>query len=373
VPAAKRPEEYQALARRRGLTWLGPEVRTATIKTTWRCPKGHEWQASYKSVMRSGCRRCLKVQPETYREVATSRGFTWLGSEVTSASASTGWRCAQGHEWLASYDSVRDGTGCPDCLRVLGPEYHALAAERGFAWLGPVAANVGVYTNWTCQQGHEWPAPYNSIQQGSGCPECAHLAQFGRSNRPKEEDDYRELARERGLTWLGPMVANIHIKTRWRCGSTHEWETCYNVIQQGSGCPYCTGTAEKQPADFHALAASRGFTWQGPIVPTTTDKTGWRCGQGHTWPAHYNSIQQGSGCPFCAGLAPKTATDYNDLAARRGFTWLGPLVANTKTKTRWQCGSNHTWEAAFHTISGGSGCPHCYKARPRRGKRRKRG
>lgn len=52
-------ERYSALAVERGFEWLGPEPRQIRQHTRWRCPKGHEWEASYNCVDRgSGCHDC---------------------------------------------------------------------------------------------------------------------------------------------------------------------------------------------------------------------------------------------------------------------------------------------------------------------------
>jgi hypothetical protein len=66
--------------------------------------------------------------------------------------------------------------------------------------------------------------------------------------------DYHVLAEARGLTWLGPEVSNGRIKTWWECSDGHRWETTYNLIQSGYGCPYCSGHARKTPEDYHAGA-----------------------------------------------------------------------------------------------------------------------
>jgi hypothetical protein len=38
---------------------------------------------------------------------------------------------------------------------------------------------------------------------------------------------------------------------------------------------------------------------------------------------------------------------------------LGPEVANIKTKTGWQCGQGHQWQARYHDLRAGRGCPYC--------------
>lgn len=51
-------------------------------------------------------------------------------------------------------------------------DYHALAAQRGFDWIGPPVLTVAKKTWWRCPKGHSWRATYNSIQQGSSCHVC---------------------------------------------------------------------------------------------------------------------------------------------------------------------------------------------------------
>lgn len=63
--------------------------------------------------------------------------------------------------------------------------------------------------------------------------------------------------------------------------------------------------------------------------------------------------------------------DYQVLAGKRGFQWLGPEVATTHTKTGWECGQGHRWAARYHDIQAGYGCPHCWEMR-RGQSRRKR-
>jgi len=155
----------------------------------------------------------------------------------------TSWRCSQGHEWPAAYNRIQQGTGCPVCVKVSADGHRQLAQESGFEWLGtelpPTAMDK---TSWRCSQGHEWPAAYNRIQQGTGCPECADQRRIGRSNKRKEPKDYKALAEMRGFEWLGTeLPPTTKDKTSWCCSQGHEWTAAYNSIQQGSGCPECVG------------------------------------------------------------------------------------------------------------------------------------
>ena len=364
-----KPDDYRALAQERGFLWIGPEVLNNHTKTTWECEQGHQWEATYTSVRNgTSCPVCANRVPKTpvdYHTLAQERGFLWIGPEVRTTRIKTGWECGQGHQWEADYGHILQGRGCPVCAGAVPKtptDCHALAQERGFRWLGPEVPNIRTKTTGECEQGHRWEAPYHGIQQGSGCPVCAIEEQAEqRRNKP---DDYHALAQEQGFLWIGPEVPNNNTKTIWECKEGHQWEAVYSSIQQGSGCPYCAGKAPKTPEDYNALAKERGFRWVGPEVPTTHDDTVWECEQGHQWEAPYGNIGQGSGCPVCAieeqaERRRNKPDDYHALAQERGFRWIGPEVPNSHTRTTWECEQGHQWEAVYGSIKQGRGCPVC--------------
>jgi len=236
--------------------------------------------------------------------------------------------------------------------------YEALAASRGFEWLGERVPTTQTKTRWRCQYGHEWEAKYSNILHGgNGCPQCAALAKRLRV------EDYEALAKVRGLRWVGVELVSTRMKTKWECPCGHKWEAEYNGIQQGGGCPRCAPQAPKRPNDYRALAQSKGFEWLGPEVPNNATKTKWRCQYGHEWKAGYGNIKQGCGCPHCAGNGSKKPSDYFALAQSRGFEWLGPEVSNSETRTGWRCQRGHEWEAVYGSIRRGSGCPACNTSR----------
>ena len=233
-------------------------------------------------------------------------------------------------------------------------DYHTLAKGRGFKWLGnDLPQTTNIKTVWKCSRGHQWQATYNKIQQRRGCPHC-----YG--NAPKVPTDYHALAKEHCFKWLGSGQLTTRTKTNWECKKGHQWQAPYRCIQQGCGCPYCAGKNPKTAVDYYTLAKQHGFKWLGLKVPMNVEtKTGWECSIGHRWEAMYNKIQQGRGCPYCAGKAQKISTDYHTLAQNRGFKWLGPEVGKVKIKTKWRCSKDHVWAANYNSIQQGTGCPFC--------------
>ena len=238
--------------------------------------------------------------PEDYRSLAKERGFVWLGPEVPNGITRTGWQCPEGHRWRTTYESIKCGNGCPTCsrhVRKTPEDYNALAATRGFRWLGPMPGNVGTRTLWECHCGYRWSAPYANIRQGHGCPACARCAR-------KTAHDYQILAEERGFRWVGRLPSGTGKKTTWECRFGHRWESSYHAIRGGNGCPYCYGNARLTADDYHALAERRGFKWVGGSIPARNHTpTSWECGQGHRWKASYHNVDcRESGCPHCRDM-----------------------------------------------------------------------
>ncbi len=296
-----------------------------------------------------------KILPADYEALAQKCGLRWLGPPAPHVGAKTGWRCRKGHEWQAPYNTIQQGSSCPYCAgnaRKTAKDYQALAKSRGYRWVGPMAPNVSAPTGWQCARKHHWRAPYRHLQQGSGCPTCG-------GNAPRTPADYRALAKKRGLRWLGPEAPNTSTPTGWVCRRGHRLNKKYNALEQMQGCPVCTGRARKTPEDYKALARKRSFRWLGPEVRTTQTKTSWRCSLGHKWQAPYHTIQREHGCPMCSGRARKTPADYQALARKRGFRWLGPEVRRTDIKTGWRCSLGHAWQAPYCRLQQGSGCPVC--------------
>lgn len=184
-------------------------------------------------------------------------------------------------------------------------DYHALANQRGFIWLGPEVSNVDTKTTWQCRCRRTYQSTYYDVSRGHSCPMCGR-AKSANTRRTITPDALHELAKTRDFEWMGQEVQTKKHKTRWRCPYGHEWEAHYTNISMGKGCPQCAtdGRADKRrlkPHDYCKLAHKRAFIWLGPIADSTKVKTGWQCNKGHVWQASYLSVSRGSGqlCPIC--------------------------------------------------------------------------
>lgn len=121
----------------------------------------------------------------------------------------------------------------------------------------------------------------------------------GLKMRKKTKEDYHALALKRGFKWLGTQIINTHTPTLWECNKGHQWEAAYTHIRNGSGCPFCSGCARKTEEDYNNLAIERGIEWVGNnIPPNNRTKTAWKCSREHQWYASYNTIHGGWAAQF---------------------------------------------------------------------------
>lgn len=119
-----------------------------------------------------------------YRNAALSVGIEWAGKVAPiSTKLETSWRCAKGHEWNAPYTNiVFSSSGCPTCAieasRLGEDDYYRQGLRSGFEFLGPLPTGIQVQTWWKCASGHPLKKSLKSIRQGTGCPVCKKLLSF---------------------------------------------------------------------------------------------------------------------------------------------------------------------------------------------------
>jgi hypothetical protein len=115
------------------------------------------------------------------------------------------------------------------------------------------------------------------------------------------------------------------------------------------------------PSAYEDVAASRGYHWLGPYTGNVLLPTTWECQEGHRWLGRFHHIKRGHRCPFCAGTAAKTQADYHQLAIRRNWTFIGPVPTDTETRSTWRCSAGHTITLGYQHIKQGAQCPICSK------------
>jgi hypothetical protein len=178
-------QDAHNLAEKRGFKFLSQEFKNTKTKHLWECGQGHEWNAKFAHIQDGhGCPHCrdykflsvVKKHIQDAHNLAKSRDYKFLSTEFKGVMNKYMWGCGKGHEWSASYNTIKQGHGCPHCsnkapLNIL--DAHLLAESRGYKFLSTEFKNTSTKHLWGCGQAHEWLVTYNDIQQGNGCPHCS--------------------------------------------------------------------------------------------------------------------------------------------------------------------------------------------------------
>lgn len=149
-----------------------------------------------------------------YHQAAKSHEIIWLGPLPASSKEPTTWRCRRGHEWQASYvNTANSKPGCPKCAiekwRNTDENYRQVGLLYNLLFIGPLPESTRAKTWWGCPFGHHFPKRLKSILSGDGCPTCAWLA-----NNHNTEPHTLRLCDGQVFT-LGTFVEAKHEKQYW--------------------------------------------------------------------------------------------------------------------------------------------------------------
>jgi len=294
------------------------------------------------------------------RQIAKKRGGKCLSETYINNHTPLLWECGVGHKWKATAKNIRRGAWCHICggsANLTIEEMKKIAKERGGKCLSKSYINNRSKLVWECREGHVWKAVPNSIRNGTWCPECGIKK---RSESQKLDiKDMIDLAERRSGKCLSNSYVNAHTKLLWECAEGHQWEATPNDIQQGTWCPFCSGTIVLTIDDMQKIAQERRGKCLSDTYVNAHTKLLWECAEGHQWEATSGTVKRGSWCPMCAGNIALTIDDMHVIAEERGGKCLSENYLNTDTKILWECAEGHQWKASPDRIKSGRWCPIC--------------
>lgn len=148
---------------------------------TFRCQYGHTWKTPAESVMRGRwCPYCsankksmrAKNSIEKIQSFAQAKEGKLLSKQYKSASDLLLWECKNGHQWSATFNSIRGGTWCPRCARWSIEELNDVARNRGGKIISSEFHRLSEPVEWECSFGHRWLARPGNVLNGTWCPHC---------------------------------------------------------------------------------------------------------------------------------------------------------------------------------------------------------
>jgi hypothetical protein len=177
------------------ITLDSEEYINYTTKLKVRCKNNHSFEATYANLVygKQLCKECKKI--DIYNEAQkylNSKGIKIIDKEYINNKTKMLVECDQGHQWRATYASlVGSGlrnTGCPYCSKRF-----MLTQEEAVQRLENTGNIVleGIYTGnrskfkLRCKNNpeHEWIANFGDVvNKKSGCPHCWSINRRGENN-----------------------------------------------------------------------------------------------------------------------------------------------------------------------------------------------
>ncbi|NHQ86847.1 hypothetical protein HA050_12030 [Iodobacter sp. HSC-16F04] len=187
--AVTRLKIIQNLAKAWGGECLSAEYKTHLSYMSMRCAKGHNFEIKPRRLIYgSFCPICYKDEDaslKSLQDLAAARGWQSLATEYKNCKTPVAWRCDQGHEFNASLESIQNGTGCMQCHKdshwFTLEKMQSIAKQRGGLCLSDQYTPYDPML-WQCKRGHIWKGIPTPIARGSWCRVCGYIGRITRPN-----------------------------------------------------------------------------------------------------------------------------------------------------------------------------------------------
>lgn len=307
---------------------------------------------------------CIRYTLDDCISTAKERGGFCLSDEYFSNIDHLRWRCEFGHEWYASYSSILNGkTWCPHCnISSIGEKLVRKYFEIGFGcrfdksrpkWLvsdigtrlelDGFNEKLGIAFEFNGKQHSEevslfhrdrsfsvsveydrikkklcrkynvflividYDVPFECVAKDI-CDKCSRLGL--NINRDILDIDYRTLGiyirdldverrivESRGGILLSKKYISSKSKINVRCNNGHDFITTSCLLKRGCWCRYCKYKIDLEYVRHYVRSLGRCLSDE---YINSFSKLKFCCSCGNEFLMDWNSVQQGSWCPKCA-------------------------------------------------------------------------
>lgn len=181
----------------------------------------------------------------TYQEVKNyieSFEYKLLSEEYINNKTKLQLQCPKGHICEIRYGDFKKGVRCKMCSSNYRPKFtyeyvKEYIENEGYKLLSKEYINANSNITVECPNGHIFETRFGRFKNGARCQKC-HLAN-NNLNTVHSYEYVKEQLLLKGYKLLSDKYVNAHTKILVECPNGHKFETKYNALQQGFGCPYC--------------------------------------------------------------------------------------------------------------------------------------
>lgn len=230
--------DMQNLAKLKEGKCISKVYKNNITEMKWECKEGHQWYAIPDQIRRGNwCPTCAGVKPLTIQDMhklARKNKGKCLSKEYKNANTHLDWECSEGHQWKAMPRTIKSGSWCKKCYWGISIEdAKKLAKKMNGKCLSKTYKNTFTKLHWKCNKGHEWEATYTSIRTGHWCPHCSN-------KKIRTIQDCHDIAKKHGGKCLSKQYLTAKTPMRWQCKRGHRWVVAsQNIFYRGDWCREC--------------------------------------------------------------------------------------------------------------------------------------
>lgn len=324
----------------------------------------------------------LPITIEDCQNLAISRKGECLSTTYKNAKTKMRWRCAFGHEFETTWDSVQSGKWCSQCSASRGERLVRIHFEQLFDqpfpkahpnWLRRSRKGRALELDGYCEslgiafehngQHHYKAARYN----GSRVPtnyKRQRLNDSLRRRRCKANDVVLIEVPQVGVYVSHKDLKKFIVDACKEAGRPVPRKNRSKDIDLSEA--YGSSELEERLNHLREAAAANGGELLSTVHVSVFEDLQWRCGDcGEVFEMSANNVlHQKSWCTSCSlkkrGLEARHGIDkMQNIAKSRGGKCLSKTYVGVFEKLEWQCEQGHQWETTPHVIIRGHWCHEC--------------
>lgn len=318
---------------------------------------------------------------ERCKLTAKERGYECLSRHVYRTADKLRWKCNYcGREWTASFNSIRQGTGCPYCRNSCNDMENRCRVvletlfDKPFIRCKPFK-DMGSYLEIDCYNDEmKLGLEYDGWQHRKFPP-------FWKANIPiKERDREKEILCKRKKILLIRVndleasqlnIVDIIIKKLHLNNVTINTPSSKTLsrLRVPTDSIYKRIYGTEYLLNLQRICKSRGGTLLTKVWAGNHHKYKMICIKNHRFNTAYYNIIAGVWCPFCARERTTNAAHSRrigikrckQIAIKRNGLCLSKNYINAQTHMNWWCNKHHLkWRStAAEVIISGTWCPKC--------------
>ncbi len=135
-----------------------------------------------------------------------------------------------------------------------------------------------------------------SKEDGHKCRSCVAILKYKNKKIPRKltKENYDKIYKYTGYKLISNKIPLALEKGLWECNvCKNKWITNYNSIYMGKRCPKCLNIVKITEQNYHEIAKINGISYLGPFPKRTRFKTNWRCRCGEIFSRQYHFVRLG--------------------------------------------------------------------------------